>query len=96
MFRCEFSARFVLPRIRVALARELRARGFSVTEIAKMLETSPAAVSQYLSGKRGKDVPPQFKEDVRRLAERLAAGEDVSKELCDLCNRIRESGLVTN
>jgi len=95
VFKCEFSARFVLPRIRVALAKELHARGFSVTQIAKMLETSPAAISQYLSGKRGKDVPPQFKEDIKRLAERLAAGEDISKELCDLCNRIRESGVIT-
>ncbi|NPA76392.1 MAG: XRE family transcriptional regulator [Candidatus Diapherotrites archaeon] len=95
MFKCEFSARFVLPRIRVALARELHSRGFSVTQIARMLETSPAAVSQYLSGKRGKDVPDAFKEDVRRLAERLAAGEDISEDLCNLCGRIRDSGYIT-
>ncbi len=95
MFKCEFSARFVLPRIRVALARELHRRGYSVTQIARMLETSPAAVSQYLSGRRGKDVPPAFLDDIRVLADRLAAGEDISKDLCDLCNKIRESGEIT-
>jgi len=95
VFKCEFSARFVLPRIRVALARELYSQGFSVTQIARLLETSPAAVSQYLSGKRGKDVPPQFHSDIVRLARLLAEGKDISKELCDLCNRIRESGLIT-
>ncbi|MDN5367264.1 MAG: uncharacterized protein PWQ11_675 [Candidatus Diapherotrites archaeon] len=90
MFRCEFSARFVLPRIRVALARELYSQGYSVTQIARMLETSPAAVSQYLSGKRGKDVPPEYLDEIKKLADRLATGEDISEDLCDLCNKIRE------
>ena len=72
----------------MTLAKELYARGFSVTQIAKMLETSPAAISQYLSGKRGKDVPPEFRDDVKRLAERIAAGEDVSDALCELCDKI--------
>lgn len=90
MFKCEYSARFVLPRIRVAIARELHSRGYSVTQIAKMLETTPAAVSQYLSGKRGKGIPESFHDDVVRLADMLAAGEDISKELCALCNKIRE------
>lgn len=72
------------------MARELYSRGFSVTQIAKMLETSPAAVSQYLSGKRGKEVPQEFLQDVKKLADGLAAGQDIWEELCDLCNRIRE------
>jgi len=90
VFQCEFSARFVLPRVRVALAKELYSRGLSVTEIARLLETSPAAVSQYLSGRRGKELPPEFLQDVKELADRLVAGEDISRDLCALCNRVRE------
>ena len=90
MFHCEFSARFVIPMVRVALARELHSRGLSVTEIARLLETSPAAVSQYLSGKRGKEIPQDFIQDVKKLADRLTAGEDVSEDLCTLCNRVRK------
>ena len=95
VFKCEFSVRFVLPRIRVALARELYARGYSVSQIARMLDMTPAAVSQYLSGKRGKSIPSEYLPDIRRLADRLVAGEDISDSICELCGKIRERGRIS-
>ncbi len=95
MFKCEFSVRFVLPRIRVALARELHSRGYSVSQIARMLDMTPAAVSQYLSGKRGKSIPSEYLPDIHRLADRLVAGEDISDGICELCGKIRERERVS-
>jgi predicted transcriptional regulator len=80
-----------LPRIRVALARELHSRGYSVTQIARMLDTTPAAVSQYLSGKRGKSVPEKFHDDIVRMADKLVAGGDISDDICSICKKMREA-----
>jgi hypothetical protein len=40
----------VLPAIRAALAAELVKQGVSRQEVARLLDTAPSAVSQYLSG----------------------------------------------
>ncbi len=69
MLSCEYNVKEVLPLIRRALAEELRSRGFSVSEIAEMLGTTPSAVSQYLKGKRGKGIPEEVKEEARKLAD---------------------------
>ena len=53
MFQCEISARKILPIVRKELTIALREKGLRVGEISKLLETTPAAISQYLSGKRG-------------------------------------------
>jgi len=50
---CEIAAKKV-SLIKAKLARELLKRGLSQKEIAKELDVTEAAVSQYLSGKRAK------------------------------------------
>ena len=86
MFRCEVSARKVLPVIRRELALLYSKQGRGTCEIAGILRTSPAAVSQYISGKRGK-----IKLNRRELAElkKVAEGGAIDQDdICRLCKTI--------
>jgi predicted transcriptional regulator len=83
----------VLPAIRAALAAELVKNGVSRQEVARLLDTAPSAVSQYLSGKRGYRIV--FEEPGQRLIEDLArdikAGgvTDVTGRICTICREVR-------
>ena len=88
----------LLPAIRAALATALVRKGHSQLEVARLLETAPAAISQYLSGKRGYRI--EFDDDIKaeleRAADEIASGEtaDVSARLCAICRTIRERAAV--
>jgi uncharacterized protein len=84
----------LLPAIRAALAAALVRKGHSQLQAARLLETAPAAISQYLSGKRGYRI--EFDDEIRaeidRAADGLASGDDadVPARLCAICRSIRE------
>ncbi|MDD1667827.1 MAG: transcriptional regulator, partial [Methanomicrobiales archaeon] len=83
----------VLPAIRAALAAELVKNGVSRQEVARLMDTAPSAVSQYLSGKRGYRIV--FEGPAQRLIEDLArditAGgvTDVTSRVCGICREVR-------
>jgi uncharacterized protein len=84
----------VLPAIRAALAAELVRNGVSQQEVARLLDTAPSAVSQYLSGKRGYrivfDGPVQ--KIIEDLAREIKAGSavDVTARICTICHVVRD------
>ncbi|HVP24679.1 MAG TPA: transcriptional regulator [Methanomicrobiales archaeon] len=84
----------VLPAIRAALAAELVKNGVTRQEVARLLDTAPSAVSQYLSGKRGYRIV--FEGPAQKLIEDLAreikAGgvPDVTGRICSICRVIRD------
>jgi predicted transcriptional regulator len=63
----------MIPVVRARLALSLKRQGLRVTEIAAALNTTPAAVVQYLNGKRGRLVarPAQVDRTIDALAERI-------------------------
>src|SRR5437588_11676173 len=63
----------MIPVVRARLAMSLKRQGLRVTEIAAALNTTPAAVVQYLKGKRGRLVarPAQVDRTIDALAERV-------------------------
>src|SRR2546430_5194960 len=63
----------LIPVVRARLALSLKRQGLRVTEIAAALNTTPAAVVQYLKGKRGRLVarPAQVDRTIDALAERV-------------------------
>ena len=64
----------------------LKKKGKKTGEIAKILETTPAAVSQYLSGKRGKNqLNSQEKDEIKKLTE---LDEIPQEKICELCKKI--------
>src|SRR3989454_11473943 len=62
----------LIPVVRARLALSLRREGLRVKDIATVLNTTPAAVVQYLRGKRGRLVarPAQVDRTIGALAER--------------------------
>lgn len=54
--------------MRALLARELVERGLSVNETARLLGLTPAAVSMYLSGKRGGELAQEVARDERAMS----------------------------
>ena len=58
----------VLSAVRALVARELVGGGLSVNETAKLLGLTPAAVSMYLSGKRGGELVEELARDERVMA----------------------------
>ncbi|HUT39005.1 MAG TPA: transcriptional regulator [Methanoregula sp.] len=83
----------VLPAIRAAIAVELVSGGASQVEAARMLETAPSAVSQYLSGKRGYRI--EFEDEVKTsiviLAQDLISKKQVNviERICGICQQLR-------
>lgn len=63
----------MIPVVRARLALSLKREGLRVTEIAAALNTTPAAVVQYLKGKRGRLIvrPAQVDRTIDALADKV-------------------------
>jgi len=93
---CEKVLWYILPAIRKELVRSLvQEHGFTQREAARLLGLSDAAVSQYLSKKRGrlelKD--KAFLAEVSKSSGRIIkeGGKAVEQEMCRLCGAFRSS-----
>ncbi len=90
---CENVVWYVLPAIRSELAKEL-AKVMSQKEISKILGITQAAVSQYVSNKRGSKI--KLSDDARAaiadLADDIASvgTGDPTLKICEVCKKIRE------
>lgn len=89
----------VLPAIRAELSRVLIfEHGCTQQDVAEILELSRAAVSQYVSEKRGADVDfsKDTQEEIRNFAAVLLANDFSSQEkvqgMCSVCKFVQKSG----
>jgi len=91
---CEFIAKYVIPSLRREIVRILSEEyGMSNREIARTLDLTDAAVSQYLSDKRGKafELDKNVMAMVKQSAERIARRETtIDEEICRICEDIKE------
>ena len=97
---CEYLVWHGLPVLRKEIARcMINDFGFNETEAADKLGVTPAAVSQYLNGKRGKinitDV--EVLHEINISTERIInnGNETVAPELCRLCKVFSSKNLFT-
>jgi predicted transcriptional regulator len=85
---CDVMGRKYLPAMRAEMVSRLVNReGISQSDAAKKLGVSRAAVSQYLSGKRG-DMKVEISSEMDTLIDRWAlsiADSDAGITLCDIC-----------
>ena len=101
---CEFMVWHVLPMLRRELAAELvSANGMSQADVARKFGVTDAAVSQYISRKRGSGPEfdpgdPEygvFMAEIRESARKIAEDDaDPSAEMCRLCGFFKGSGLI--
>lgn len=96
---CELIIWYVLPAIRRELARSM-IEDFGLTQraAANKLGLTDAAISQYLSAKRGKIQinDPVVLKEIRRSAKRMAQGnrDIVLRELCRVCSKAKKRGIL--
>jgi len=89
LFPCEERVKRVLPLIKKAIIEELHRRGYRVKDIARMLHMTPAAVSQYLHGKRGGSLPIT-PSSVKSIADLIISGRIRQEEICKVCDAVAE------
>ena len=100
---CEAFARHILPLYRSIVAKELVEKyGYTQVEAAKKLGMTQAAISQYLTSKRGvkripnyDEIAPQVQTTAARVAKRLStrkmSPEEFSASFCELCKSLQET-----
>jgi predicted transcriptional regulator len=91
----------ILPAISRELAVSMGREGLTQREIAVMLGTTSAAISQYMSGKRGSvSLSPEAAKSCRILARRIAKGQvkgrQVDIEISKILAIAKKSGLGKN
>lgn len=96
--RCEAVGKYVLPVFRSLVAKELVAtHNMTQMEVAQILGTTQAAISQYINSKRAFKGVQQFgeaqkkiervaKKTAAQLAERQITWATVTLNVCKLCS----------
>ncbi len=99
---CEMIARYILPAFRSLIAKGLiEEHGFTQVAAAAKLGTTQAAISYYLSSKRGEKyvnllknnlhVKTKINEIIEGLVKTSFSSEEVMGTLCDLCTFLRDN-----
>lgn len=89
---CESSVKFILPAVRLLIAKKLIEKyNFTQISAAKALGTTQAAISHYMHSKRGWRLAERLMEigDVREFveksAEKIATSETHNIDVFDIC-----------
>jgi uncharacterized protein len=87
---------YILPAIRKELSTSLKALGKSQKEIAKLLGVTEAAVSQYISSKRGTDVhfPAEIKMLITAAAPRITDHASMIAEVQSILAASKEGRFI--
>jgi hypothetical protein len=98
---CEYILWNGLPVIRKEIAESMISNfGLNQKEAAEKLGMTPAAVSQYLSKKRGNTAieNEELLKEITLSAERIISQEevDVIEETCRICRLFMEKGVFPN
>lgn len=97
---CEITVWYLIPIIKSELSKKLSQQGATQKQIAQKLGVTQAAVSHYLSEKRGScDFSlSAIDDEVTSLAEKLMGGEEeeyyVSQSICSICMKAKSNGLL--
>ncbi|MFH0849167.1 MAG: transcriptional regulator [archaeon] len=101
---CMIMASAILPAIRVSIAQKLAHSGTRPGRIATLMGITPAAVTQYLSGARGREWTGRLTsiDIIAKELDDLAEGlmnPDVDQtstiqKICNICRIVRSEGLL--
>ncbi len=87
---------YLLPTLRKEIAKALKTHGHDQKRIAAMLGVTDAAVSQYITGKRGSEVefPKEFTQRVAEAAKTILDQQSCFTQLQQLMQEATTSGLL--
>lgn len=100
---CESIARHILPLYRSFVAKELTEKyKYTQVQAAKKLGTTQAAISQYITSKRGhkriqnyNEIAPLVQKAAAKVAKRIAtmeiSAEEFSESFCELCKSLQRA-----
>lgn len=94
MIPCEFMVTELLPTIRKETVAYLLSMKYTQRQIAKIMNVSEAAVSQYVKKKRGlhkKELERIISETVRKNYD---LSRSFSENVCEICLYLRKSGYL--
>ena len=96
---CEIAVKKILPTVRALIAYILvHDYKLSIYSTAKLMDLTPAAISNYVSGGRGAkyreliESDPELREIITRIARKLVekgATEEVYSDICRACTLLR-------
>ena len=92
----EIEVRYILPAIRKQLTIALAKKGLKQKEVAEKLNLTPAAVSQYLSEKRGTtSFPESVKKEINNSTKLILENKSTPhKELYKISNMIKKTSTI--
>lgn len=92
---CERVVWYILPYVRSELVRELEKLGLTQQEIAKELNLTQPAVSQYIAGNRARveKLDDHISYMLKELAREIEEGEveNLSGRICEICSYVKEN-----
>ena len=88
----ELEVWYVIPTIRKELALAMKNKGLKQVEIAKRLDLTKSAITQYLNESRGNEIKltPELREQVSISANRIQSSQDTIREIQYLIGLSRE------
>ena len=104
--KCEDVAQYLLPIFRSLVAKKLiEEYGFTQVEVAENLGTTQAAISQYITSKRGRRGVGKFKESLPKiqvLASKIAKkivvkkvkNDEAMSSFCKICRSLQKKGKI--
>lgn len=93
----EIEVWYVLPAIRREIAKYMLASGLKQKEIAKYLNLTEPAVSQYLKSKRAKEIKfnKKIKSQIKKSAELIIQNKSkVINEIQKCCRLVKKEGIL--
>lgn len=90
----EIEVWYIIPAIRGEFAREMERKGIKQAEIARKLNITRAAVSQYISKKRASEIKfdGAVKKKISEGVQKLIKGACPIKEIQDICSYVKKNG----
>jgi len=92
----EIEVWYILPAIRKELVVALKEKGKAQKEIARLLNITEAAVSQYVSEKRAKEItfPAEVKDFIRKAALEITDSTSAFHQIQKISEHIKHSKVL--
>lgn len=86
----------IIPSIRVHFIKILEKQGIKDSEIAKKLNITKAAISQYKHKKRGKKInfPKEIIQEIEKSAKAIEKGRNSNQEILKIIKMLKKSRYI--